>query len=325
MAILRGGRRIGNMDIRVGIPRDRSLDNVAGDKRLNRKFGGNPESTMGRFMGYVMEGEGFARTNRYLVDFILPRGVDLGIGDLTNLPPSERVAPSIPFEDEVRYSTGHGELNQMSEIQRGLRAFCSAVSMPGRNIDTKEFSTYGPMREVAYGHSYAGNIDLTFYADKYLRQRSFFEMWQQAIFNQNTHNVNFYDEYAGGMRIYQLGAFAGEQDRDRIAYGVEIYEAYPKTISAVAFTPEQDQIQKISVQMAYRKWSNMTMDQIGKYTVGSGFQMPSVKEGRQGLLGSILGKLPPEIRRAGRDVVQVIRRNLPIGEITGGKVFPPFL
>ena len=92
MAILRGGRRIGNMDIRLGIPRDRSLDNVAGDKRLNRKFGGNPESTLGRFMGFVHEGEGFARPNRYLVDFILPRGVDLGMGDLTNLPPSERIA-----------------------------------------------------------------------------------------------------------------------------------------------------------------------------------------------------------------------------------------
>ena len=28
MAILRGGKRIGGMDIRIGIPRDRSLDNV---------------------------------------------------------------------------------------------------------------------------------------------------------------------------------------------------------------------------------------------------------------------------------------------------------
>ena len=36
MAILRGGRRIGNYDIRLGIPRDRSLDNVEGDKRLQR-------------------------------------------------------------------------------------------------------------------------------------------------------------------------------------------------------------------------------------------------------------------------------------------------
>ena len=33
MAILRGGRRIGNYDIRVGLPRDRSLVDVEKDPR----------------------------------------------------------------------------------------------------------------------------------------------------------------------------------------------------------------------------------------------------------------------------------------------------
>jgi hypothetical protein len=34
MAILRGGKKIGGIDVRIGIPRDRSLDNVTGDPRL---------------------------------------------------------------------------------------------------------------------------------------------------------------------------------------------------------------------------------------------------------------------------------------------------
>ena len=33
MAILRGGKRFGGFDVRIGIPRDRSLDNVQGDTR----------------------------------------------------------------------------------------------------------------------------------------------------------------------------------------------------------------------------------------------------------------------------------------------------
>ena len=74
MAILRGGRRIGNTDIRIGIPRDRSLDNVQGDRRL-RRVQGNPESTIGRVMAAVAQGEGFARPNRFMCDFILPKGV----------------------------------------------------------------------------------------------------------------------------------------------------------------------------------------------------------------------------------------------------------
>ena len=37
MAILRGGKRIDGYDIRIGGPRDRSLDNVGGDPRLKQK------------------------------------------------------------------------------------------------------------------------------------------------------------------------------------------------------------------------------------------------------------------------------------------------
>ena len=38
MAIFRAGKRIGNMDIRVGLPRDRTLDNVEGDERITHKI-----------------------------------------------------------------------------------------------------------------------------------------------------------------------------------------------------------------------------------------------------------------------------------------------
>ena len=76
MAILRGGRRIGNYDIRLGIPRDRSLDNVEGDKRLGRVQGGNPESTIGRVMGQIAQGEGLQNQIDLWCDFILPKGVD---------------------------------------------------------------------------------------------------------------------------------------------------------------------------------------------------------------------------------------------------------
>ena len=61
MAILRGGKRIGGMDIRIGIPRDRSMDNINRDPRFRAKAGANPETTMGRFQAYVNEAEGFAR------------------------------------------------------------------------------------------------------------------------------------------------------------------------------------------------------------------------------------------------------------------------
>ena len=317
MAILRGGRRIGNTDIRIGIPRDRSLDNVQGDRRLSR-VQGNPESTIGRFQSKMAEGEGFARPNRFMVDFILPKGLD---EQATN----EAGADQFTFQEEVQRSTLPGQLQAETELQRGLRAFCFAAELPGRNVDTAPLQTYGPKREVVYGHSYSQEITLSFYADKFMRQRSFFENWQNSAMDLATNNVHFYDEYTGAIRIYALGAFSGDAFRDRIAYGVHLYECYPKTITAVPLNyGTQNEIMQISISFYYRNWSNLSIDEVRNYTVGGGFKKPTVKY-KYGAFGKLLSKLPPEIRRAGRDVVNVIRQRVPIGSVFGGKVFPPFL
>ena len=312
MAILRGGRRIGPFDIRLGIPRDKSLNDVQGDKRLGRTMGPNPESTIGRMMATIAEGEGFARPSRFMVDFILPRGVK-----------TEFVR--LGLENETKRSTLIGQLTEGNKIQRGLRAYVDSVDMPGRNLDTVDLKIYGPKRQIVNGHSFSGEITMSVYCDKYLRQRSFFEMWQKAAFDQGTNNVHFYDEYTGGLRIYQLGAFAGNQDRDRIAYGVELFECFPKTISAVSYGHGQtDEIQKISVTLAFRNWINLTMDRTGTYTTGAPYGKPSVIRAEDNsFLGGLLNKLPPELKRAGRDVVNTIKQRVPIGAVTGGKVFPP--
>ena len=317
MAILRGGRRVFGTDIRFGIPRDRSLDNVQNDPRLRRTMG-NPESTIGRFQSKMAEGEGFARPNRFMVDFILPRG-------LNEQASNEAGADQFTFQEEVQRSTLPGQLQAETELQRGLRAFCFSAELPGRNVDTAPLKTYGPKREIVYGHSYSQEITLSFYADKYMRQRSFFENWQNTAMDLATNNVHFYDEYTGAIRIYALGAFSGDAFRDRIAYGVHLYECYPKTITAVPLNyGTQNEIMQISISFYYRNWSNLSIDEVRNYTVGGGFKKPTVKY-KYGAFGKLLSKLPPEIRRAGRDVVNVIRQRVPIGSVFGGKVFPPFL
>ena len=65
MAVLRGGRRIGNFDIRLGLPRDKSLVDVAKDPRLQRKPGGS--GVLQRFQAQINQGEGMARPNRFYV------------------------------------------------------------------------------------------------------------------------------------------------------------------------------------------------------------------------------------------------------------------
>jgi hypothetical protein len=43
-----------------------------------------------------------------------------------------------------------------------------------------------------------------------------------------------------------------------------------------------------------------------------------------GIFGGLINNLPPELRRAGMDVLEGLKRKIPIGGITGGRAFPPF-
>lgn len=125
MAILRGGRRIGNYDIRIGLPRDRSLDNVNADERLRRKPGGNPESTINRFIANVNEGEGLSRPNRYLVIINPPARKDLTHEEL------------LASEHGGGSAGGPNDLESI-QMTRNVAMMCSKVTMPSRDINTQQ-------------------------------------------------------------------------------------------------------------------------------------------------------------------------------------------
>ena len=318
MAILRGGRRIGNYDIRIGLPRDKSLVDVAGDPRLKRKPGGS--GTINRFVQQINQGEGFARTNRYIVRIN---------------PPS-------------RTEGSNNDLESATTLEN-IDMMCNKVTMPNRDINTATARTYGPAREMPYAYSYSGSVEMSFYGDKFLRQRLFFENWQKKLIDLDTHDMKYYDSYVGSMDIYQLGQFDVEAelaqqdeadaaqgkptpapkptDNASVTYGVRLFEVYPQTIGSYDYTYASENEQVIlPVTLNFRTWANLTIDQIDGATIGkSRGDVPTIKASKDfGLFGGILSNLPPELRRAGRDILQTTRRNLPIGRVTGGRAFPPF-
>jgi len=327
MAILRGGKRIGGYDVRIGIPRDRSLDNVNSDPRLRQKVGGNPESTIGRFQAMVNEAEGFARKARYYVEYQLPRGISNITPNIGNsaIPlgddPTEKFSNA---QQEAQYFPSQSELLSVQQgNSKRVQAFCDSISMPERTTVSKEIKHNGPKRKFVYDYTSAP-ITASFYADKFLRERSYFELWQQCAFSTTTHNYNFYDNYVSDINIFQLGQFASRQERDDVTYAVKLFDCYPKTISTVDYSHETNAVQKFTVTFDFRYWVNYFIDKQGNIELGqANFRDATVKQAG-GLFGGLLGKLPPELRRAGRGVIEDLRRRIPIGGVTGGRVFPPF-
>jgi len=321
MAIFRAGKRIGPFDIRVGFPRDKSLDNVDRDPRLRQRA--NTENTIGRFRAAMAKAEGYARPARFAVKLFLPSN----LGQMVNEREFQSIAAGTPFGRRVDKGAANPDAVTMQDLasQMGtqMNIHCDSISMPGKDLVTqkKQFGNE-PEVDMVVGHQYAGTINASFYADKYLRERQFLELWMKMTHNNQTNEAKYYDDYTGKMHIYQLGSLDGEGDRDVPTYGVECIEVFPQTLSAVEYNyGSSNQIVKVNVGFAYKQWYNLTTDHISGMSFGNPLQtIHEVKSIDRGLFG----RLPIELQRAGRDVFNSAKRQVPIGKLFKGKLFPPF-
>ena len=316
MAIFRAGKRTGPFDIRVGFPRDKSLDNVDADPRLRQRA--NTENTIGRFRAMMARAEGYARTARFAVRIFLPANLGAMIAPG---PPHLSGASGV---NNLKGGAKAMQLQQLSsQMGQQVNLHCDSISMPGHDLQAQEVQHgSSPARSIVQSHAFAGNISASFYADKYLRERHFFEAWQKMAVDMVTHKANYYDNYVGKMQIFQLGSLDGEGDRDVPTYGIEAIEVYPATISAVEYSyGNANQIAKINVGFAYKQWHNLTTDSIAGMEFGSSQQTLHDMKSRD---SGLFDMLPPELKRAGRSIFNTAKNQVPIGKIFKGKLFPPF-
>ena len=268
---------------------------------------------------------GYARPARFAVRIFPPTNLETMIADASgtkrgtgaNGPPGRNYpTPAKP--------TGKTMSDLSQSIGRQINIHCDSVSMPGHDLTSETITQFGPPRQIVTGHGFTGTISASFYADKYLRERHFMELWQKMCVNHITHKAGYYDDYIGKMQIYQLGSLDGDGavGRDYPTYAIEATEVYPETISAVEYNyGSTNQIVKINVGFQYKEWHNLATDSINGMSFDSSTQvLHDVKPGQEGMLGF----LPPELQRLGRSVVNQAKTQLPIGKIFKGKVFPPF-
>ena len=313
MGIFRAGKRVGPFDIRVGFPRDRSLDQVDKDPRLKQRA--NRENTIGRMQANIARSEGYARSARFAIKLFFPT-------QLKSLLAEQQVNDEQGFGITDR--TGATDMAVLAkDMGPQINLNCDSITMPSHDLQTQSVQ-YGsePARDIVTSHAFAGTINASFYADKYLRERQILEMWQKMAVNMVNHKANYYDEYIGKMHIYQLGSLDGQGDRDVPTYGIEATEVYPATVAAIDYSyAASNTLVKINVAFNYKQWFNLTTDSIAGFQFGESRQkIHEVKSVDRGLFG----KLPPELQRAGRDIFNTARRNLPTGRIFKGKIFPPF-
>ena len=328
MAIFRAGKRIGPFDIRGGISRGDSKSSAyhKTDRDPRFKMQANPENTIGRFRAAMASAEGYARPSRFAVRIFPP----VNLHELIKNQNATTSADGITYSNEMYSGTGQVDtmvggsvMNTLTQtVGRQINIHCDTVSMPGVDLQTQDVQ-YGsePMRHMVQTHGFTGNIVATFYADKYLRERQFFEQWQKLAVNTISHKANYYNNYVGKMHIYQLGS-DNEVGRDMPTYAIEAIDVYPEKIGPMEYSYGATGIAKVSIEFSYKQWFNMGQESAAGLEFGHAMQTAANVKARN---PGIFGMLPPSLQRAGKNIFQQGRTVWnPIGRIFNGKVFPPF-
>ena len=349
MSLISVGKKIGDLDIRLGIPPSKPQFSV---RETNNRISANNatsnyNSVYNVFRSGITQAGGFARPTQFLVTVDGPKGSILGdtavYNDIQSKNQAARLDKSAKLSNAIK-----------TNLQLRMDIFCSNVSIPGKTItDDVNETYYGPKRAMAKSVQY-DEVTLEFYTSINYEERLFFEAWQNSIVDPISHNVGYYDDYATPCMITitpltktfmaALSNFtpSGDPGRDRqeirkslgdtsgfSSYQVQMYEVWPKTIAATPLSYDAvNQIVKTSITFTYRNyattaWNFLAKDNTEEFNTLNRLEY---RTNTTAIQGNLLDNLPfgigNEIGRAGRQVYETIKKNLPIGRVTGGRVFP---
>lgn len=348
MSLISIGKRIGDLDIRLGIPPSKpQFSTREANRRISaNNASSNANSVFNVFRSGMTTAGGFARPTQFLVTIDGPKGM-LADHQLYSDLPARDVGARHKRSAALSYAI-------KNSMKYRMDLFCSNVSLPGKTItDDVNETYYGPKRAIAKNVSFE-EITLEYYTSINYDERMYFEAWQNSIVDPVTHNVGYYDDYAKDCMITitpltktfmaALSNFTptGDQGRDRqqirqslgdtsgySSYQVQMYEVWPKTIASTPLSYDAvNQIVKTSVTFTYRNyattaWNFLAGDRTSEY---SRIDRNEYRTNTTAIQGNFLDNLPfgigNEIGRAGRQVYETLRKNLPIGRVTGGRVFP---
>lgn len=140
-----------------------------------------------------------------------------------------------------------------ASVRRTL-LFCEQAALPGLNYATTQNRVFGELREIPYEKLY-DTINLRFHVDRHMHVKKIFDDWMHMIQNPVTRNFSYYRDYISDMKIYV-------QDlEDRNKYVVQLYECYPKTMSAIALDAEGKDTMRLDVTIQYKYWSSNQVEE----------------------------------------------------------------
>ena len=129
---------------------------------------------------------------------------------------------------------------------------CEVTSIPASSLSTNPLRIYGPITEMPYEKLFSGDLSVTFRLDKGFGLRKSFIKWQKEIFDEETGDFGYYEDYTTTLKVTQ---FDGEGEE---LYKIELDGVYPKTVGPIELGfAQNDTYSKQTIDFAYRQWKEI--------------------------------------------------------------------
>lgn len=239
---------------------------------------------------------GFARRNRFLVEFFPPR-INLGAGNV----------PTIPNQNNV------------------VGMLCEEAIFPGKSIETRSLRINALTEQRANYVDYKNRmVSFRFLIDNTWGVKNFFNDWMALAVNPMTlgafapREVGFYSDYIGVVNIYSLAPIFETQPAKNVEiplYGVKLREAWPTVLDSQQMASGAEGYHRLNVGITFKWWEEILL----------GSEVPSSQFAERGggtRVEDIIQKLStPNLRKRTLPDINIQGPSRPFGGFGGGGGF----
>tara|TARA_Y100000310_G_scaffold181344_1_gene181269 strand:+ start:199 stop:1029 length:831 start_codon:yes stop_codon:yes gene_type:complete len=190
-------------------------------------------------------------------------------------------------------------------LAEGVSFRCEQAEIPGRQVATTDTRIYGPIRKIAYTQTFT-EVNMTFICSHDLREKVFFDKWQEVIVGmgneeEDRYDVAYYNDYISQLQVQQYDV------SNNVTYTVEYIDAFPVTVAPLTLSWGSSEIHKVQVTFAYHHWKrkrgeNFTQLKPRGARPGDFISMDSgldflghERPGAADIIGSLAGTLGPTL------------------------------
>lgn len=142
-------------------------------------------------------------------------------------------------------------LTNMGSKNEALSLFCQSCQLPARDLSNLEFGEYGEKRSLGVKHTHDG-FTTSYLCSEDLREKLFFEQWQNIAFDPITKRHSYYNEYISRVEVFKYNA---SWSKVKAAY--QFNECYPSNVGSLELNQENTPLE-LTIQWKYRNYKKIT-------------------------------------------------------------------